>query len=46
VEDNITVVEEQTNIIVPSFVKSSFCSPINFEEGISSEAFPLKIRKE
>jgi hypothetical protein len=46
VEDNITVVEEPKAIIILSFVKSSFCSPVNFEEGISSEVFPLKMRKE
>jgi hypothetical protein len=46
VEGNVTVAEEQTDISVFSFLKTSFCSPINFEEGISSEAFPFKIRKE
>jgi hypothetical protein len=46
VDENVTVAEEQTNIFILSFLKTSFCSPINFEEGISAEAFPVKMRKE
>jgi hypothetical protein len=46
VEENITVAVEQKDIFALSFLKTSFCSPINFEEGISAEAFPVKMRKE
>jgi hypothetical protein len=46
VEENVTLAEEQTDVFVFSFLKTSFCSPINFEEGISSEAFPVKMSKE
>jgi len=45
VEENVTVAEEQRDIFVLSFIKTSFCSPIKFE-GISSGVFPVKMRKE